>query len=96
MEVTWRGLPWYTSKKPDQSKRILGYEVRTEQSESDQKESRAVSTPGFYISSSCGGFFFCIGLHTEEVNFREITLANVLFPSAQFETSLVFREPDIL
>ncbi|XP_041945617.1 contactin-4 [Alosa sapidissima] len=28
VEVTWRGLPWYTSKRPDLSKRILGYELR--------------------------------------------------------------------
>ncbi|KAL2091478.1 hypothetical protein ACEWY4_013741 [Coilia grayii] len=55
VEVMWRGLPWYTSRKPDQSKRILGYELRYWEKTEKEETASVLRTVGNQTSAIIQG-----------------------------------------
>ncbi|XP_063071338.1 contactin-4 [Engraulis encrasicolus] len=55
VEVMWRGLPFYTSRKADQSKRILGYELRYWEKTEKEETASVLRTVGNQTSAIIQG-----------------------------------------
>uniref|UniRef100_A0AAY4D3L5 Contactin 4 n=1 Tax=Denticeps clupeoides TaxID=299321 RepID=A0AAY4D3L5_9TELE len=55
VEVTWRVLPWITGRRPDQSKRVLGYELRYWEKREKEEMASVLRTVGNRTSAVIQG-----------------------------------------